>query len=329
MKVVVVHDRVPPDAPPDAQDTLIQAGHVAEALAALGYDVERLPFGFDLAGCAATLERLEPNLIFNLVEAIDGKGQFVHLAPALFDGLRIPYTGCPAEAIFLTGNKILTKRRMQLAGLATPAWFGMRDPDERFRPGKTWIVKAVWEDASIGLDPDLVRVYGSAEALRHAIIGKTRACGFDFFAEEFIAGREFNVGLLAGPDGPQPLPVSEIRFDGFPEGRPKILDYKAKWDEASEECRTSVRSFEFSPADAPLLERLRAIALRAWHLFDLNGYARVDFRVDGDGVPFALEVNANPCIAPDGGFLAMAGRIGLSLPDVIERIVQYGTVSKY
>lgn len=329
MRVLVVHDLVPDGAPPDALDTLVQAEAVAAALAELGYAVERLPLSFDLAGCAARIARLEPDLIFNLVESIDGRAQFVHLAPALFDGLRIPYTGCSTEAIFLTGHKILTKRRMELAGIATPPWFAPRDPDARFRPGAPWIVKAVWEDASIGLDPDLVREYGSAEELRHTMLEQARRHGFDFFAERFVDGREFNVGLLAGPDGPQPLPVAEIRFDGFPAGRPRILDYKAKWDEASPECRGSVRSFEFAPRDAPLLARLQEVALRVWRLFDLSGYARVDFRVDESGVPFVLEVNANPCIAPDGGFVAMAARIGLAMPDIAGRIVQHGTIWKY
>ncbi len=329
MRVLVVHDHVPEHAPPDALDNLTQARAVGDALASLGYTVDHLPFTLDLASMAGEIARLEPNLIFNLVESIDGKGQFLHLAPALFDGLRTPYTGCPTEALFLTGNKILTKRRLQLAGVATPPWFSLKDPDERFIPGAPWIVKAVWEDASIGLDASLVRPYGSAAELRHAIVERTRELGFDFFAEEYIDGREFNVGLLAGPDGPQTLPVTEFRFVDFPAGAPRILDYKAKWHEETPEYANTVRTFDIPPADAPLVERLRATALRVWNLFDLHGYARVDFRVDPDGIPWLLEVNANPCLSPDSGFVAMADRAGLSFADVVERIVQHGIVTKY
>jgi D-alanine-D-alanine ligase len=54
----------------------------------------------------------------------------------------------------------------------------------------------------------------------------------------------------------------------------------------------------------------------------LNGYARVDFRVDREGRPFVLEINANPCIAPDSGFIAAAVKSGMSFPDVVGRIVE-------
>jgi D-alanine-D-alanine ligase len=63
------------------------------------------------------------------------------------------------------------------------------------------------------------------------------------------------------------------------------------------------------------------MALRCWKLFDLKGYARVDFRVDQEGRPWILEVNANPCLSPDAGFSAAALRAGLTFPDVLCRII--------
>src|SRR5690606_30659415 len=74
-------------------------------------------------------------------------------------------------------------------------------------------------------------------------------------------------------------------------------------------------------ADAPLLRQLSQIAKACWALFDLSGYARVDFRVDANGRPWVLEVNTNPCISPDGGFFAAASRAGLSLQDLLRRII--------
>lgn len=335
MRVAIVHDRIPENANQDELDTLVQAEAIAAALEGLGYETVRIPFSLDLEASAATIERAEANLLFNLVESVAGRGHFIHLAPALFDGLKIPYTGCPTEAIFTTGNKVMTKRRLELAGIPTADCFTAKESPRggaspgRFKPGATYIVKAIWEEASIGLDPASVRVYGSPEELRHAIAAKARELGTGFFAEEYIDGREFNVGLLAGADGPVALPIAEMRFDGFPAGRPRILDYKAKWHEETEEYRHSVRGFDFPPADRPLLARLAEISLRCWKLFDLNGYARVDFRVAADGTPYVLELNANPCISPDSGFIAMARRAGLDYAAVIDRIVNHGTVEKY
>jgi len=141
--------------------------------------------------------------------------------------------------------------------------------------------------------------------------------GIPLFAEGYVEGREFNLSLLAG----EVLPPAEIRFEGFPAGQPKMVDYRAKWDEESAEYRHTVRSFAFSPADAPLLEELAAIARRCWQAFGLRGYARVDFRVDPRGHPWVLEVNTNPCISPDGGFVAAASRAGLDLPALVGRIL--------
>jgi hypothetical protein len=47
----------------------------------------------------------------------------------------------------------------------------------------------------------------------------------------------------------------------------------------------------------------------------------VDFRVDRDGRPWVLEINTNPCLAPDAGFLAAAARAKLDITSVVERIL--------
>ena len=100
------------------------------------------------------------------------------------------------------------------------------------------------------------------------------------FAEVYIEGREFNLALLAGPDGPEVLPPAEIVFEGYGPDRLRIVGYRAKWDEASYEYHHTPRRFDFPAADAPLLDRLRRTARDCWRLFGLRGWARVDFRVD-------------------------------------------------
>jgi len=54
----------------------------------------------------------------------------------------------------------------------------------------------------------------------------------------------------------------------------------------------------------------------------------VDFRVDQDGQPWVLEVNANPCISPDSGFVAAARAAGLGYARTIEKIVQASLAEK-
>ena len=325
MTVGVLHDRVPPDPSRDEIDTLVQVEAVSRSLADLGYLPAPVEFHYDIDAVIEAIGRLGPAFVFNLSESLRGRGQFISFAPLVLEYLKVPYTGCPARAVFLTSDKILTKKVFSLAGIPTPPWLSLDEPGGTPGAGEglegRFIVKSVWEHASIGLDEGAVLEAESAQELRGILEKKNRAGGGAFFAERYVEGREFNISLLGGPH-PDVLAPAEMTFDGFPDGTPRILDYRAKWEEGSREYASTLRSFEFARGDAPLLRNLSELSLRCWDTFGLNGYARVDFRVDRDGRPFALEINANPCIAPDSGFIAAAARSGLSFRDVVGRILE-------
>lgn len=265
------------------------------------------------------MRSLDPDLVFNIVESVEGSGRLVYFAPALLDFLRIRYSGCPTEAIFVTSNKLLSKKMLHGAGIPTPGWVTLADVDREGTPAGSWIIKSVWEHASIGLTEG--SVVTAPSSLVDGLHRAAASAAGDSFAELYIHGREFNVSVLAGPRGPEVLPLAEMVFRDFPEGKPRIVDYRAKWDEESFEFKNTVRSFESAPEDARLAEELRNLAAKCWNLFQLRGYARVDFRVDEAGLPWVLEVNTNPCISKQAGFLAAAGRAGLSQADVVARII--------
>ncbi|WP_425450234.1 D-alanine--D-alanine ligase family protein [Virgifigura deserti] len=318
-KVALLYGAVAADAAADEQDVLVEIEAVRQALVGLGYVPVAVPLSLDLEAARRRLLDLRPSFVFNLVESIDGQDRLLHLAPALLDSLGLPYTGSGTEAVFLTSNKLVAKRQLAAAGIDTPAWTDgvPQDASPLFRG--PYIVKSVWQHASIGLDTD--SVVADSRKLSPLMRRRRRRFGGDWFAERFIDGREFNLALLAGPGGVELLPPAEMRFVGFPPNKPRIIDYAAKWDPASFAYHNTVRSFDFPAADAALLRRLEAIAKACWHLFGLRGYARVDCRVDADGRPWVLEVNVNPCISPDAGFAAAAARAGLDLTATIRRIL--------
>ena len=115
---------------------------------------------------------------------------------------------------------------------------------------------------------------------------------------------------------------AEIIFEGYAGEKPHLVDYRAKWDENSYEYHHTPRRFDFGPEDRPLVDRLRTLTLECWRLFDLSGWARVDFRVDDHGDPWILEINSNPCLSRDAGFMAAAVRSGLSDTEVVNRIIE-------
>jgi len=292
-RVLVLYDEHAADGAPDARDALDQAAYVAAALEDLGVETETLPVGLDLAPLERRVAVAPDTAVFNLVESLGGRAVLIHLVPTLLEALGVPFTGCTAAAQHLSSNKLLAKQRLVDLGLPTP------ELCEVSAHGGPWIVKSVWEHASVGLDDASVVADARAAA---ALIEKKRAeLGGEWFAERYVPGRELNVALLATPDGVRALPVAEIEFDAFPADKPRIVGYAAKWEPESFEYRATPRRFGVEPA---LAARVTGLAIDCWHAFGLAGYARVDFRVGADGAPSILEINANPCLSPDAGFAA-------------------------
>lgn len=318
--VVVLHGEVPPDAPPDEQDVLVEADHVGEALSRLGLASRTLPLGLAMDRAVDVLQALQPSLVFNLVESLRGDGRLCWMAPALLDHLGLPYTGSPTDAIYLSTTKLLTKALLKQHGLATPDWAPLEQVCAGDLPFEgPYIVKLVWEEASVGLT-DASVVPDRATLLATARTHQARLGG-PAFVERFIEGREINVAVVEEAGQPRVLPPSEILFEGFPAGKPHMVGYAAKWDTESFEYTHTPRTFTRRHDDGPLMEQVAHMARRTWQAMGLKGYARVDFRIDAHGAPWILEVNTNPCLSPDAGFLAAAAQAGLSSRDVVERIV--------
>jgi D-alanine-D-alanine ligase len=323
MKVAILHGYVPEDARKDELDVLAEVEVVNTALRALGHEVSTIPFSFNLEEVIANLQAWRPEIVFNMVESLNGFGQFIYFAPTVLDFLRIPYTGAQTNAMYVTTNKVLTKEHLRSAGIPTPAWQTAREISKEgvtFQP--PYMVKPVWEDASVGVD-DRSFVTNKSKLLK--ILREQMARYGECFVESYISGREFNLSLLGGLDLPEVLPPAEMIFKDFSPGNPQIVGYRAKWEENSSEYFQTIRNFKLPGRDAGLIDRLRSIALQCWQTFELNGYARVDFRVDDNGMPWVLEINANPCISPGSGFAAAADEAGLSFETVVARIIKDGS----
>ena len=324
MRVAVVHNGLSEESHPDDRDVLVQAEAVRGALERLGHSVTRMACDLNLEAARQQLFSLKPDLVFNLVESLAGAGRLISLFPGLLDALGLPYSGCATEAVFMTSNKLVAKSFLKAAGLPTPPWItldGQSLAAENVDQAERWVVKSDWEHASIGLDEGAILVHPDAPALAAALRRRAPLLGGGCFGEVFIDGREFNLSLLDGPGGVQVLPPAEILFEGFREDQARIVDYRAKWDEHSYAYHHTPRNFDFSSQDRTLLDHLTRLALACWKLFNLRGYARVDFRVDEHHQPWILEINANPCLSPDAGFAAALAQAGISFDEAIERIV--------
>lgn len=322
MRIAIAYTPAAPDAPPQDLDGLVQRDAVAAALGELGHQVQTLAFGLDLQRVQAELVAMRPECVFNLVEAVAGHDRLQTLAPELFEALGLAFTGAGQVALLQTTHKLVAKRWLRQSGLPTPDWIEIRGPAQAGSlAGQALIVKSAWDHGSAGLDDDAVGEHDDLDLLIDRLRRLSARPGQEWFAERFVDGREFNLSVLAGPDGPQVLPLAEICFDDFEPGKPRMVGYRAKWDATSFEYHHTERIFDFPPEDGPLLDELRRLALACWERFDLRGFVRVDFRVDRAGQPWILEININPCISPDAGFAAAVARAGMHYRQAIERVV--------
>ena len=331
MNVAVCYNLVPPGTGRgEAIDRIAEQGaeHEARAVAAaltkLGHKPELIALGEDVAAFAAELRRLHPDIAFNLCEAFWGDSRKEMHVAALFDLLGITYTGAPPLSLGLTQDKARTKDLLSKHQLPTPKYCLVKLGEHYSRVKEMvypLIVKPRWEDASQGISNE--SVVSNEKKLLDRIDYVHRTYRQGALVEEFIEGREINAAIIG--NGPHDvLPLSEIKF--HPDLAQPIVSYEGKWLEQSQQYKLTE---PVCPASLKMRTEmlLRDVALRAYKLLECRDYARVDFRLR-DGIPYILEVNANPDISPEAGLARSAREADLSYPQLIDRILTIASKRK-
>ncbi len=311
----IIYNEPLPGALEDELDVLDQVAYIEEHLVKMGIDVSRKGITDNFMSEMEELASDRPDFIFNLVESIRNKGELNYFIPALLNMYVIPYSGNSLESIFFTTSKTVAGRMMRDAGINTPSSYKPSQVN-LLKTGNRYIVKPIWEDGSLGITAD--SVFTCAPGCEEKLKGMDDA---HWFIEDFIDGREYNISVLAGKNGPEVMPPAEIVFRDYDDTRPRIVDFKAKWEIGTFEYINTIREFPGKELSPEFIGRLKETAEACWHLFRLKGYARVDVRADGNGNIFVIEINANPCISPDGGFVAATLQAGYPITTVLQRII--------
>jgi D-alanine-D-alanine ligase len=320
--LILYNEPVLPEGHPDTaseQEVLETVEAVQEHLTAAGYRVSLLGVGRDPAALLNGLREHRPDVVFNLFEGLADVGHTEAHVAGLLDWLGLPFTGCPHPALSLARDKHVAKYLLRGAGLPTPEFVVVEElPVPDCPLGWPVIVKPANQDASVGLDQG--SVITDQPRLRERVEHLLGAYGPPVLVEQFIAGRELNVGLIEAPDL-RVLPISEIMFkDGGP-GYWPIVTYDAKWKPGS-------RDYEATPARYPaevaprLRAKLAALAGRAFRVLGCRDYARVDFRVRPPGKPYILEVNPNPDFSPNAGLAGGLASAGLTHAQFTVQLVE-------
>ncbi len=290
---------------------------IEESLKRLRHQTRLLSLGMGLPKIIRTLQEKKPDVVFHLAETAFGDTLGEARMAALLELLNIPHTSAAPDALLLCRDKLKTKAVLQERGIQTPPHavsFDGRLPAAL--PVPPWISKPALEDGSIGVAGNAVTSDPSELRRRVRMLYKTLRQ--PILIESFIAGREFNVGVV----GTEVLPLAEIDFSKLPGHLPHIVNFESKW-------KYDTDYFKFTktvcPAPVPpaLRDRIIRTGVSALAALNVEGYSRVDFRMDSTEQLHILEVNPNPDLSPIAGMAKMAETAGWNFDGLIKRILAF------
>ena len=294
-----------PGDPPDADAEFEPAETVdalCEAVRALGHEPVRIGGAHDLLRAIPTL-RCDAGL--SIAEASGSRNREGY-APTLFEMAGVPFVGSDALTMSASLDKAWTHRIVSAYGVRVPDWRSFDDadaidPDDL--PPFPLFVKPRGEGSAMGIAPTS-KVADSNE-LRAEVDRITRLYRQPALVERFVEGSEFTVGVTH--DGDQILPALQRATD-----RATGIGLHALEARGSRYGRdVEERAYDLAHVLTPELEaQLADQTLRAFRALGCRDFARMDFRVDGEGTPTFLEANPLPTFAPDGTFAIVAELLG-------------------
>jgi D-alanine-D-alanine ligase len=325
--LALVDERLkPPEKPRSSELTTADWKMEYDVVATLGnsgHEVYTLGVGSDLGAIRQAIDERKPHVVFNLLEDFHGVPIYDQNVVSLLELLRVPYTGCNPRGLMLARDKAISKMLLASHRIAVPEFAVFRIGRRLRRPARLrfpLIVKSLTKEGSVGIAQQSVVSNDEDLAERVRLVHerqKTHA-----IAEQYIDGRELYIGVI-GNERLQVFPVWELHFSRLPEDVPRIATERVKWDPAYQK-KVGVQTSAAKDLPAGLDTAIPKLCKRAYRALHLNGYGRIDLRLDAEGKIFVLEANPNPQLAYGEDFAESAEHAGLLYPALLNRIVTLG-----
>lgn len=324
--LVILHtDLVPPENP-EKKDLLeapwITEYDVVSTLKKMGHEVQTCGVYSDLKVIRDQITEFKPHIVYNLLEEFDGEALFDQNVVSYLELLRTPYTGNNPRGLILARDKGLTKKILQYHRIKSAAFHAFPKNKKVKLPKNLKfpkIVKCLFEEASFGISKS--SIVHNEEKLLERIQYVHEKLSADCIVEDFIEGREFYVGVM-GNYRLKTLPVWELKFEKVDNPEKAIYTTKAKFNtKYRKENGIKTQKADITPEQE---KKIQNICRRAYKALNLNGYARIDLRMNNEGEVFILEANPNPDIASDDEFALSAGHEGIKYPELLSKILSLG-----
>lgn len=282
--------------------------NIKEAIISKGYRVTPIAASWNLLNDIEAIEDLD--VIFNACTGITNKRQQANVV-AMLELLDIPYVGSGLSTQILGLHKAISKRIVKARNIPTAKFQVFVTGKEKLKEGLAYplIVKPEREGSSLGIEHDSV-VHNEEDLLRK-IKKVIKTYEQPALVEEFLLGREFTVGVLGNED-PEVLPIIEILYE---DNGAEIMTVDIKAEDAlGQECPADL--------DKDVLEQIENDCKKAYMVMDCQDYARIDVRMDKNGVPNFIEINTLPGMEKGySDFPKMAKKQGYDYDDLIEKLI--------
>lgn len=286
---------------------------ISSALGALGHSVVKLGGGREFLG---NILRENVDIVFNIAE---GRGTYRSReaqVPAVLEMLEIPYTGSDPQCLAICLDKPLTKKLIESAGVRTPRWQTISSSRELCEI--SWdgfpfpaIVKPAYEGSSKGIkDNSLAHNSKQAVEMMAKLLEFYRQ---PVMIEQFISGDEVTVGMV-GNSPPRVLGMMRILPRKHEDYFVYSLDVKRDWKNLVDyECPARLRQ--------EVLDNIALSSVKSFEVLGCRDFARVDFRVGSDGIPYFIEINPLPGLGDYSDLVIMALKLGLKYEELIGAIL--------
>lgn len=296
---------------------------VVNALRNLGHEARVLGVLDELLPIREVVEEWRPHIVFNLLEEFRGEAVYDQNVVAFLELLGVPYTGCSPRGLIIARDKAMSKKLLAYHRIRCPRFQAARRGRAVRRPARLEfpiIVKSLNEEASRGISK--ASIVEDDESLIKRVKFIHDRIGTDAIFEQFIPGRELYVGIL-GNVRLTALPPRELVLKGREPDDNLIATERMKHDIAYQE-KHGVEIATPRPLPDGMEATLVRQSKRIYRILGLEGYGRIDYRMDGEGRLHFLEANPNPEIAQEEEFASAADAAGIAYEALIQRIVTLG-----
>jgi D-alanine-D-alanine ligase len=312
LKSAVPLDAAGPEDALEEYDSWETIETIAAALAAAGHSVVLLGGGSEFL---ENILREKVDFVFNIAEGRGNSRSRESQVPAILEMLGIPYTGSDSHCLTVCLDKPLAKKLVAEEGIATPQWQIVNDEEELSKV--SWerfpaIVKPAYEGSSKGIR--LSSVAENREQMTKEVSHLLKDYRQPVMVEEFISGEEVTVGII-GNTPPRLVGIMRI----LPRKREGHFVYSLE----VKRNYLNLVDYECPPKLSDEINQKIALAsLKVFKVLGCRDFARLDFRVSQEGMPYFLEINPLPGLGSYSDLIIMAQKLGWTHQGLIQAVLE-------